>query len=148
MQQEPDDPLAWQSVGRFGGARHQVEQVVLLVNVDAPGHFLLMTKVKTICLLVDAYSPNCSSTSFWLVLLTRRQYAASKLPRHECAVAEKAPGRPANGAAPIDFANTSARAEFCVPTSMEMVRAVCSFEPTMICLGIQYPAPTATRAQQ
>ena len=43
---------------------------------------------------------------------------------HEWAVAERAPGRDASGSAPIDLASTTAKAEFCIPVSMDIVLQV------------------------
>lgn len=54
-----------------------------------------------------------------------RHMAANILPKQECTVAEIAPGKHAMGCKfGIDRANTTASAEFCIPTSIEMVRAV------------------------
>ena len=47
-------------------------------------------------------------------------------PKQECIVALMAPGRLAKAGAPMDLANTTAKAEFCIPVSMEMVLAVVS----------------------
>ena len=56
----------------------------------------------------------------------KSQYAANKLPKQECIVALRAPGKLANGDAPMERAKTTANAEFCIPVSIEMVLAVVS----------------------
>ena len=68
------------------------------------------------------------------------------LPMHEWAVAERAPGKLAMEGAPMDRARTTARAEFCIPVSMEIVREVRSPKPRNF-RGTRYPArkPTAWR---
>mmetsp|Transcript_15131 Transcript_15131/g.18409 ORF Transcript_15131/g.18409 Transcript_15131/m.18409 type:complete len:246 (-) Transcript_15131:538-1275(-) len=62
------------------------------------------------------------------------------LPKHECKVAESAPGKQLNSLAPgILRAKTTASAEFCIPVSIEMVRLVRSENPVF--RGIKYPTP-------
>jgi hypothetical protein len=67
------------------------------------------------------------------------QYAASILPKQECTVADNAPGRLAMEGAPIDRARTTAKAEFCIPVSMDMVRLIFSPNPNPS-FGTRYPA--------
>lgn len=67
------------------------------------------------------------------------QNAANPLPRQEWAVALNAPGKYESGSAPILFARTTARAEFCIPVSIDIVRAVCSEKPNAY-FGTMYPA--------
>ena len=67
------------------------------------------------------------------------QNAANPLPRHEWAVALNAPGKYERGSAPILFARTTASAEFCIPVSIDIVRAVCSEKPNAY-FGTMYPA--------
>ena len=57
------------------------------------------------------------------------QNAAKPLPRHEWAVALNAPGKNERGSAPMLFARTTASAEFCIPVSIDIVRAVLSENP-------------------
>ena len=76
-------------------------------------------------------------------LSTPLQYAARMLPRQEWAVAESAPGKLVMEGAPIDRARTTARAEFCIPVSIEMVRDVRS--PNLKTLrGTRYPVRNPT----
>jgi len=64
------------------------------------------------------------------------------LPIHECIVAEIAPGRDANGSAPILLANTTASAEFCMPVSIDIVRPV--FSEKLKSFGMVYPTRKPT----
>ncbi len=83
------------------------------------------------------YSSDESSSS--LVIPCRLcQYPASILPRHEWTVAESAPGKLATAGAPIERANTTAKAEFCIPVSIEIVRLVIS-EKRRPHFGTMYP---------
>mmetsp|Transcript_7805 Transcript_7805/g.15580 ORF Transcript_7805/g.15580 Transcript_7805/m.15580 type:complete len:256 (-) Transcript_7805:156-923(-) len=66
------------------------------------------------------------------------QNAANPLPKQECTVALNAPGKYDNGSAPMLFANTTAKALFCIPVSIEMVRAVRSVKPKNF-FGTRYP---------
>lgn len=66
------------------------------------------------------------------------QNAARPLPRHEWAVALKAPGRYEMGSAPMLLASTTANAEFCIPVSIDIVRDVRSERPNAS-LGTMYP---------
>eukprot|EP00526_Cylindrotheca_closterium_P019984 CAMPEP_0113645714 /NCGR_PEP_ID=MMETSP0017_2-20120614/24108_1 /TAXON_ID=2856 /ORGANISM="Cylindrotheca closterium" /LENGTH=138 /DNA_ID=CAMNT_0000557489 /DNA_START=47 /DNA_END=460 /DNA_ORIENTATION=- /assembly_acc=CAM_ASM_000147 len=65
-------------------------------------------------------------------------------PRQECTVADKAPGKLATGDAPMDRANTTASAEFCIPVSIDIVRLVTSenFRPNF---GTKYPMVNPTQ---
>ena len=65
-----------------------------------------------------------SSTSTWRWRLC--QYPARTLPKQEWTVADNAPGKLATAGAPIERANTTANAEFCIPVSIEIVRLVIS----------------------
>ena len=78
-------------------------------------------------------------SSFISLPSTTLQNAANPLPRHEWAVALNAPGKYESGSAPILFARTTARAEFCIPVSIDIVRAVCSEKPNAY-FGTMYPA--------
>ncbi len=80
----------------------------------------------------------CSSFPDFLESTTL-QIAAKPLPKHECAVALNAPGRYERGSAPMLLAKTTASAEFCIPVSMDIVRAVRSEKPNA-CFGTKYPA--------
>eukprot|EP00977_Amphora_coffeiformis_P018993 scaffold6829_cov171-Amphora_coffeaeformis.AAC.23 len=68
----------------------------------------------------------CSSSAPPFIL----HNAAKRLPRQLCTcgdaekTSERAPGRHAKSGAPIACAKTTAKAEFCIPTSMLTVRAV------------------------
>jgi len=65
---------------------------------------------------------------FWFLCLFLEslilQKAAKRLPKQECVKAEMAPGSAAMGDVPTLCAKTTAKAEFCMPVSMETVRAV------------------------
>jgi hypothetical protein len=54
-------------------------------------------------------------------------------------VALNAPGKYDSGSAPILFANTTAKAEFCIPVSMDIVLDVLSVKPNSF-FGTKYPA--------
>ena len=72
------------------------------------------------------------------LVLVECQYPANIEPKHECAVADNAPGKLAIGDAPIDLANTTAKAEFCIPVSIDIVRDVISLN-LHTNLGTKYP---------
>eukprot|EP00585_Thalassiosira_rotula_P023296 CAMPEP_0196224638 /NCGR_PEP_ID=MMETSP0912-20130531/49188_1 /TAXON_ID=49265 /ORGANISM="Thalassiosira rotula, Strain GSO102" /LENGTH=210 /DNA_ID=CAMNT_0041504031 /DNA_START=136 /DNA_END=766 /DNA_ORIENTATION=- len=111
--------------------------------------------IQTVSLFDETLSPNLPapnhlqnihsaeelppSTSFSFLESNTLQNAANPLPKHECAVALNAPGKYEMGSAPMLLARTTANAEFCIPVSMEIVRAVRSGNLNT-CLGTKYPA--------